>query len=130
VRDDEQEPDVRMGLLGKRRPDCKTIADCRRDKGTARRQGCWELMLLCKALDRFGGELIAIDGGTCQAVNGKKRHFSGRKLGWLIAEIDADLQQLDRQDAEETPLRTPTAELMPQKLEQWQERKHRCQSYP
>lgn len=78
------------------------------------RQVCREFTLLCKEFDLFGGELIAIDGGKFQAVNGKKRNFSERKLGRLIEEIDAKieayLQQLDSQDAEETPLRTPTAE--------------------
>jgi transposase len=105
-----------MWLLGKLRPDFKTIADFRRDHGTAIKQVCRELTLLCKALDLFGGELIAIDGSTCQAVNGKKRHFSERTLVRLIEEIDAKieayLQPLNSQDAEETPLRTPTAEQM------------------
>jgi transposase len=120
-----------MGLLGKLRPDFKTIADCRRDHGAAIRQVCRECTLLCNDLDLFGGELIAMDGGKFQAVNGKQRHFSGRKLVRLIEEIDAKiaayLQQLDSQDGEETPLRTPTAEQMQQKLEQWQERKQRYQ---
>lgn len=122
-----------MWLLGKLRPDFKTIADCRRDNGAAMKQVCRELTLLCKALDLFEGELSAIDGGKFQAVNGKKRNFSGRTLGRLIEEIDARitayLQQLDSQDAEETPLRTPTAEQMQQKLEQWRERKQRYQRY-
>jgi len=122
-----------MWLLGKLRPDFKTIADFRRDHGAAIKQVCREFTLLCKDLDLFGGELIAIDGSKFQAVNGKKRNFSGRKLVRLIEEIDAQiaayLQQLDSQDAEEPPLRTPTAEQMQQKLEQWQERKQRYQCY-
>ena len=122
-----------MWLLGKLRPDFKTIADFRRDNGTAMKRVCREFTLLCKELDLFGGELIAIDGSTFQAVNGKKRNFSGSKLGRLIEEIDAKieayLQPLDRQDAEETPLRTPTAEQMQQKLEPWQERQQRDQRY-
>lgn len=122
-----------MWLLGKLRPDFKTIADFRRDNGAAIKQVCREFTLLCKELDLFGGELIAIDGSKLQAVNGKKRNFSGRTLGRLIEEIDARitayLQQLDSQDAEETPLRTPTAEQMQQKLEQWRERKQRYQRY-
>jgi transposase len=122
-----------MWLLGKLRPDFKTIADFRRDNGAAIKQVCREFTLLCKELDLFGGELIAIDGSKFQAVTGRKRNFSGRKLVRLIEEIDAKiaayLQQLDSQDAEETPLRTPTAEQMQQKLEQWQERKQRYQCY-
>lgn len=122
-----------MWLLGKLHPDFKTIADFRRDNGAAIRQVCREFTLLCKELDLFGGELIAIDGSKFQAVNGQKRNFSGKKLERLVEEIDAKieayLQQLDSQDAEETGLRTPTAEQMQQKLEQWQERKQRYQHY-
>jgi transposase len=117
--------------LGKLRPDCKTIADVRRDNGAAMKQVCRELTRLCHALDLCGGELIAIDGGTWQAVNGKKRHVSGRTLVQLIEEIDAKIEayltQLDRQDVEEPPLRTPTAEQMPQQLEPWRERMPRAQ---
>jgi transposase len=121
----------RMWLLGKLRPDCKTIADFRRDHGTAIQRVCREFTLLCQELDLFGGELIAIDGSKFQAVNGQKRHFSGSKLERLIEAIDtkieAYLQQLDSQDAEETPLRTPTAAPTQQKLEPW----HECQPrYP
>jgi transposase len=122
-----------MWLLGRLRPDFKTIADFRRDNGAAIQRVCREFTLLCKELDLFGGELIAIDGSKFQAVNGKQRNFSERKLVRLIEEIDAQvaayLQQLDRQDAEETPLRMPTAAQMQQKLEQWQERKQRYQGY-
>jgi transposase len=89
-----------MWRLGKLRPDFKTIADFRRDHGTAMKRVCRELTLLCQALDLFGGERIAIDGSKFQAVNGQKRNFSGRKRGRLIEEIDAKseayLQPLDR----------------------------------
>jgi transposase len=122
-----------MWLLGKLRPDFKTIADFRRDNGAAIRQVCRELTLLCKELDLFGGELIAIDGSRFQAVNGQKRSFGEKKLARLIEEIDAKieayLKQLDSQDVEEARLRTPTAEQMQQTLEQWQERKQRYQRY-
>jgi transposase len=121
-----------MWLLGKRRADFKTIADFRRDNGAALRQVCRELTLLCKELDRFGGELIAIAGSKFQAVNGQQRNVGGQKLERLSeaieAKIEAYLTHLDGQDAEETPLRTPTAEPMQQKLEPWQERQPRYQS--
>jgi transposase len=120
-----------LWLVGTRRPDFKTIADVRRDHGAAMKQVCRALTRLCKELDRFGGELIAMDGSTFPAINGKKRPFSGRTLVRLSEEIDAKLeaylQQLDRQEAEETPLRTPTAAQMQQKLEPWQARQPRDQ---
>jgi transposase len=122
-----------MWLLGKLRPDFKTIADFRKDNLEAIKQVCREFTLLCKELDLFGGELIAIDGSKFQAVNGKKRNFTSAKLKERLEEIDgkivAYLKQLDSQDAEEAQIQTPQAEQMKQKLEQWQERKQRYQDY-
>ena len=51
-----------MWLLGKLRPDFKTIADFRRDNLAALKQVCREFTLLCRKLELFGGELVAIDG--------------------------------------------------------------------
>jgi hypothetical protein len=45
----------------------------------------------------------------------------------IDATIEAYLQQLDGHDTAETPLRTPTAEQMQQKLEPWPERQPRYQ---
>jgi transposase len=123
-----------MWLLGQLRPDFKTIADFRKDKGDALKQVCREFTLLCKELDRFGGELIAIDGSKFQAVNGKKRNFSGKKLERLTREIDAKiegyLKQLDSRDGEEAQVQMPAAAAMKEKLQQWHERKQRYQGYP
>jgi transposase len=120
-----------MWLLGPRRPAVKPIADFRRDNGAAIQQVCREFTLRGQALDRFGGELIAIAGSTLPAVNGQQRHFSGSTRVRLIeasdAKIAADLQQLDRQEAEETPLRRPAAAPRQQQLAQWQGRQPRSQ---
>jgi transposase len=117
--------------LGQRRPAFQTSAAFRRAHGAAMKQVGREVTRLGQALDRFGGELIAIDGSTLQAVNGQKRTCRGRKLvQWRTAsdaKIEAYLQQRDRQDVEEPPLRTPPAEQMPQKLEPWQARQPRDQ---
>ena len=51
-----------MWLVGKLTPDFKTIADFRRDNLTALKRVCREFTLLCKKLELFGGELVAIDG--------------------------------------------------------------------
>ena len=94
-----------MWLLRKLRPDFKTIADFRKENGPAIKRVCREFTLLCKQLDLFGGELVAIDGSKFPAVNGKKRNFTAAKLERLIEEIDAKieayLKQLDSRDQEE-----------------------------
>ena len=50
-----------MWLLKKLAPDFKTIADFRKDNKEAIKKVCREFTLLCKHLELFGGELIAID---------------------------------------------------------------------
>jgi len=47
-----------MWLLGKLRPDFKTIADFRRDHLEAIKGVCREFTLLCRKLELFGGELV------------------------------------------------------------------------
>src|SRR5215472_5841382 len=44
------------------KPDFKTIADFRRDNRNAFRQVFREFVLLCRQLDLFGRELLAVDG--------------------------------------------------------------------
>jgi len=65
-----------MWLLGKLRPDFKTIADFRRDNLAALKQVCREFTLLCRKLGLFGGELVAIDGSKFKAVNNRRRNFN------------------------------------------------------
>ena len=56
-----------MWLVRGLRPDFKTIADFRRDHPQALKGVCREFILLCKRLDLFGGELLAIDGSKFRA---------------------------------------------------------------
>ncbi len=49
-------------LLRHLTPDFKTIADFRRDNRAAFRQVFREFVLLCRQLDLFGRELLAVDG--------------------------------------------------------------------
>lgn len=122
-----------MWLLRRLRPDFKTIADFRKDNGRAIQQVCREFTLVCKDLELFGGELVAIDGSKFEAVNSPSRNLSRKRLEERIAEIDAKieayLKQLDCQDSEEAGIETGKPEEFQQKLQRWQERKQRYQSY-
>jgi transposase len=117
--------------LGKRRPAFQTSAAFRRAHGAAMTQVCRAVTRRCQDLDLCGGELLALDGRTLQAVNGQQRHCRGRKRVQVRAASDAkseaSLQPLDRQAVEEPPLRTPPAEQRPQQLEPWQARPQRDQ---
>ena len=65
--------------MRKLRPDFKTIADFRKDNRRAIKQVCGEFTLLCKKLELFGGELVAIDSSKFRASNSKKRNFNEAK---------------------------------------------------
>src|SRR5215213_7444804 len=64
-------------LLRHLKPDFKTIADFRRDNRKAFRPVFRQFVLLCKQLDLFGRELLAVDGTRIKAVNNKDRNFTG-----------------------------------------------------
>src|SRR5438132_8887964 len=116
-----------LWLLRQLRPDFKTIADFRKDNLAALRGVCREFTLLCRQLDLFGGELVAIDGSKLRAVNAKRRNFSATKLRATLAEIDAKidgyLQQLDAADAVEPNAAQPTAAQLPEKIAHLQQRR-------
>jgi transposase len=102
-----------MWLLRRLRPDFKTIADFRRDHPEALRQVYREFTLLCKRLDLFGGELIAIDGSKFRAVNSKQRNWTRAGLERVQAQIEERiaryLAQLEAEDTAEATVPAPTA---------------------
>jgi len=51
-----------MWLMGKLRPDFKTIADFRRKNGEAIKQACQKFIEVCGRMNLFGKHLIGIDG--------------------------------------------------------------------
>jgi len=122
-----------MWLLRKLRPDFKTIADFRKANRTAITQVCREFTLLCKRLNLFGGELVAIDGSKFHAVNSKGRNFSASKLNRLIEEIetkiDAYLKRLDREDGEDAATPTPTVDALQEALRKWTAQKQQYERY-
>ena len=92
-------------LLRHLRPDFKTIADFRRDNHAAFRSVFRAFVLLCRQLDLFGRELLAVDGTRIKAVNNKDRNFTRASLRQYIDAADkrlADyLRRLDEGDAAE-----------------------------
>lgn len=116
-----------MWLLGKLTPDFKTLADFRRDNLEAIKAVCREFTLLCKKLDLFGGELIAVDGSKFRAVNSRKRNFNPAKLARIIKSIDERiagyLAEMEKQDAAEASAAKTSAEELRAKIEQLRGRK-------
>ena len=91
-------------LLRHLKPDFKTIADFRRDNRNAFRPIFRQFVLLCRQLDLFGRELLAVDGTRIKAVNNKDRNFTRASLTQFIeladAKLDDYLQRLDQSDAD------------------------------
>ena len=65
-----------LWLMRKLTPDFKTIADFRKDNADAIKKVCRQFTLLCKRLELFGGEFVAIDGSKFKAQNSKRRNFT------------------------------------------------------
>jgi transposase/IS5 family transposase len=90
-------------LLGGLKPDFKTIADFRSDNRAAFKKVFREFVILCRRLDLFGRELLAVDGTRIKAVNNKDRNFTKGSLQKFIAAADKKLEDyLNRLDAGDT----------------------------
>jgi transposase len=92
-------------LLRCLKPDFKTIADFRRDNRAAFRSVFREFVLLCRQLNLYGRELLAVDGTRIKAVNNKDRNFTRASLQQFIRaageRLDEYLRRLDEGDIEE-----------------------------
>ena len=119
-------------LMRQLQPDFKTIADFRRENKTAFRQVFREFVVLCRSLDLFGRELIAVDGTRLKAVNSRERNFTRAKLAKAMAESDDRLRrylkQLDDADKNDT---APTArvENLEEKIAAIKERRTRLEEH-
>src|SRR3974390_1832810 len=92
-------------LLGKLAPDFKTIADFRKDNLKALKAVGRQFIGLCRKLELFGGQLLAIDGSKLRAVKARDANFNAAKLEEISGGADARLaeylQALDSADAAE-----------------------------
>ena len=95
-----------LWLLRTLKPDFKTIADFRRDNRAAFRAVFRQFVLLCRRLDLYGRELLAVDGTRIKAVNNKDRNFTRSSLREFIRRADEWLEdylkRLDEGDVEDS----------------------------
>jgi transposase len=117
-------------LLRGLRPHFKTIADFRKDNRGVFKGVFKQFNLLCRKLDLFGAELVAIDGSKFKAVNNIRRHYTQEQLEELLKKmeerIDDYLSQLDHQDQEsEGAGIRPNRQQLQEKIDQLKERKGR-----
>jgi len=121
-----------MWLIKRLTPDFKTIADFRATNTGAIRSVFKEFTFMCKRLDLFGAELVAIDGSKFRASNAKKKNFTKKKLQRTIKEIekkiDEYLTDLDENDKQETDAPKPTAKELKEKIDALKARKDNYQN--
>jgi transposase len=114
----ERQRNVRvMWLVGQLAPDLKTIADVRRDNGSAVRKVCARFVALCRGIHLLEGNAVAIDGSKFKAVNHREENFTKDRLAKRIAAVDSTvdryLKELDRADRqnEVTGVPVPAAKV-------------------
>src|SRR5437773_5445557 len=106
-----------MWLTGRLAPDHKTIADFRKDNGTAVRKVCARFVALCRTMGLLTQASVAIDGSKFKAVNNRDKNFTRAKMDRRMAQIEESvaryLQQLDTADRREPSeaLKTKTSRL-------------------
>ncbi len=117
-------------LLRHLKPDFKIIADFRRDNRNAFRLVFRQFVLLCRQMDLFGRELLAVDGTRIKAVNNKDRNFTRASLTKFIELADAKLedylQRLDQSDASESKTGGSRVRNLAEKIAAMRERRTRC----
>ena len=69
-----------MWLTGRLAPDHKTIADFRKDNGSAIKKVCAQFVALCRQMGLLANASVAIDGSQFKAVNSRDNNFTAAKM--------------------------------------------------
>lgn len=88
-------------LVGNRRPSYKTIANFRKDNSAALRTINKDFILLCRQLNLFKGEEVAVDGSFFKANARKDSIYTGQKLEQQLAELEKKIEAYQHQLAEQ-----------------------------
>jgi transposase len=91
-----------LWLLGRLAPDHKTIADFRRDNGTALKKVCARFVDLCRQMGLLTTASVALDGSKFKAVNNRDKNFTKAKVERRRTQLEESvaryLSQLDTAD--------------------------------
>ena len=87
-------------------PDFKTIADFRKDNVDCIKGVFKEFVYLCRSLDLYGAQLVAIDGTKFKAVNSKSNNLNEKTVALRLKQTEEKIAQylseLDRNDADDS----------------------------
>jgi transposase len=116
-----------LWLLGKLTPDFKTIADFRKDNLKPLKAVARQFTVLCRKLELFGGELLAVDGSKFKAVNSRDQNFTQKRIAEWLAQADVRLEEylkgLETADAAEASAPAPNRAELEQKIAQLREKR-------
>lgn len=122
-----------MWLLRKLTPYNKTISDFRKDNKDAINRVFKEFVALCKGWNLFGKEIVAVDGSKFRASNSKKNNFNSksldRKIKYLEENIGKYMQEIEKNDIEETIDSKPSKEEIKSRIKELEERKEKYEIY-
>jgi transposase len=83
----------------------KTIADFRKNNGSAIRKVCSQFVAVCREIGLLTKASVAIDGSKFKAVNNRDKNFTRAKMERRLAQIEESvaryLSQLDTADLQE-----------------------------
>ena len=80
-------------LMKKLAPDFKTIADFRKDNVDCIKPVFKEFVYLCRSLDLYGAQLVAIDGSKFKAVNSKSNNFNQKNVALRIQRTEEKIAE-------------------------------------
>ncbi len=95
-----------MWLISRLSPDFKTIANFRRENGSAIKKVCSHFVELCRQMHLFEEAMIAIDGSKFKATNNCDKNFTQGKIKKRMLEVEQNIQHY-LSDLEAADIRTP-----------------------
>ena len=91
-----------MWLTKKLAPDHKTIADFRKDNIDCIKGVFKEFVYLCKSLDLYGAQIVAIDGTKFKAVNSRSNNLNEKTIALRLKQTEEKiaeyLKEMDQND--------------------------------
>jgi len=100
-------------LMSDLNPNYKTIANFRSDNAKALRKANKDFVLLCKELDLFGKELVAVDGTFLKASANKSSIYTENNLKKQLSKIENKIQEyqdrINSQDKQEDKSNHPSS---------------------
>jgi transposase len=106
-------------LTGRLAPDFKTVADFRRDNGSAIRAVCRQFVMLCRKLNLFSEAVVAVDGSKFKAVNTRDKNYTQGAIKRRMEQVEASIARymtaLDTADRQ-------ASDVVPGKVERLKER--------